>query len=1685
MSLLALLISTLALAPATRPAHEGNAPASVMPTLQAANPHVPYRVPTSLAVTGNVLPVTTTIWEVVLGTFVVASNQDTNGWNVSYAAPMLKVSTPYGIGACRGFQVRYNLGGIGKSAIFDLVPQGVKGGMLDIWPGESNQQNPSNPGSYTIYKNGNIIDTGGSAGWLQTWVGPHGELLPQPFHIAIQVPAGAALGTDYEWRASDSLETLPVPQHYSSFFDIVTPVFGYPIDIQPDPPFGFLSEPMVLTPWMEGFKPSDAPDSPSDGPAAAFSVDLVHGVLDASPAADVVASNNKGPEVPFGLRFRSALSVANLSSPGLPPGWVHNWDLRIVSFEESRPGPVGAGGAGGGGEPSSLFEDYWAPPTPWANLQLIFPSGASIMLQPVIGTNGDPTGDFLVPAGTPFIVKGVATTTVNVWTSITLVHNGLARQVFTKPSGDMLYRLTKVVHDNAEELTLTYAGGKLQTIANSAQTLLTVALNGSGLISTVTENVANKARTYVYSSNQLSTISQPGTTTVEWLFTYQTINGRKYLNSARTKDPHNANQTASVSYEAATGRVHSVTDATAKVRSYSYLPTGGANVSMVEFMNSDNYTAECDSLGRISRHTTAAGDQTQYVYGSANPALLERVIEPLGGQTFVSEIDSHGNAGRITSPQGSYVRYTWEYPTIAPNGRITQVQQYSSTGATKPATTISYYPASDPDGKEGALKTVVYQGTDSTTYKYTALGNVKSIARTGKGTTTFGYDQDKLGTPKPERYGLPYYIRTGTSTASVFDTTWFDYDSRGRAVESTDAKGKVSTYAWNDYGQITGATGPDGYGLTTTRPALGKAATIFKSTKTGDPYATLFENTYDAESAVSSYKDGSSTSAGPKIVSPILDTQYDLKALTNGNGQDAHGFARYPVQRWLDVKSGTGSRSLTQRIAADRNGHLYSVAGQENGRSLYLTRHPLTSLVSQVSYSMLPATGPTGTATVNLTYDAFGRVKSTFSFADTSDGATQHYDLGTRHDFTYNDRDQVASDEVTNEVRGGTQGITYTLNPDGSRQNMILDVKDAYGDEVAAYPKVQYDYTYDTVGRLTDISAYYRTSSGNVITPAIARAAYSYDANGRVVAVRTLKSTVLYTYNDAGQLVGQINATKDGVLDPFAPTGYNFTDPHNGTTHTKLSEFSSIDYNARGHIVGMDFLAATTIGTSQLSTAYGTGDVVFGYDGGGRLLTEAWTGSGSPNVNLTHEYDNGDNLKKLRGNTWTVDAPSDQVMAGTLSGYTAPTYNTTGEVTAANGFQFWNGAHGLLGLIKGTSLDGGVFTGIALDQRANYDAEGLRTYQTFSFGSSGANANNNEQTFLYDGTSLVCRWVGQWGPGGYHNFANAVSDLGPIAAPDAFVLYLWGPTGPVMEFDMLGNSKAFLCDPLGNVLNTTTHEGLAEKPMFYDGYGLPVWPDAANSQRVRRQPFQYKGQAGYYADVHTGLFYCHNRYYDPRMGRWLTRDPIGLGGGVNVYMYCGGNPIMFWDPSGLDWDWQKYWRDVGGVFKGYGQALWGVVRSPVTMAEFLGTWSANDWSGEFGKRAVCGAWIEFYGGLIGERGAEGFGNSFGSVLITVATGGSAFAEGGAFSKVASITRWDTPEGLALIKSTGYIKEGAFVQRGSGGPLNYLLSGAPQQGYGFFSKITVKTPKANLAAPKGWESFKWLLGQRIAVKPIRF
>ena len=93
----------------------------------------------------------------------------------------------------------------------------------------------------------------------------------------------------------------------------------------------------------------------------------------------------------------------------------------------------------------------------------------------------------------------------------------------------------------------------------------------------------------------------------------------------------------------------------------------------------------------------------------------------------------------------------------------------------------------------------------------------------------------------------------------------------------------------------------------------------------------------------------------------------------------------------------------------------------------------------------------------------------------------------------------------------------------------------------------------------------------------------------------------------------------------------------------------------------------------------------------------------------------------------------------------------------------------------------------------------------------------------------------------------------------------------------------------------------------YDAYGNCYVKYNDNSSEEEKKildinPFRYRG---YYYDKETGLYYLNRRYYDPSIGRFISPDVLsildetkGQINGLNLYMYCNNNPIMYVDPSG-------------------------------------------------------------------------------------------------------------------------------------------------------------------------------------------
>jgi RHS repeat-associated protein len=167
-------------------------------------------------------------------------------------------------------------------------------------------------------------------------------------------------------------------------------------------------------------------------------------------------------------------------------------------------------------------------------------------------------------------------------------------------------------------------------------------------------------------------------------------------------------------------------------------------------------------------------------------------------------------------------------------------------------------------------------------------------------------------------------------------------------------------------------------------------------------------------------------------------------------------------------------------------------------------------------------------------------------------------------------------------------------------------------------------------------------------------------------------------------------------------------------------------------------------------------------------------------------------------------------------------------------------------------------------------------------------------------------------------------------------------------------SRRYLYDGLGTVVGLTDEHGKQVEKYDYDAWGQSIQSIPRNRIGTENK-FRFTGEA---LDPETGLYYLRARYYDPQLGRFISKDPIGFAGGdPNLYRYVANDPTLLTDPSGLviSQPFHQWPTTVPGscalrprsceeewIQRNYGSfvANWGVpifsVASPRGLAEFVG-----------------------------------------------------------------------------------------------------------------------------------------------------
>ncbi|PKA73054.1 RHS repeat-associated protein [Pseudomonas baetica] len=122
---------------------------------------------------------------------------------------------------------------------------------------------------------------------------------------------------------------------------------------------------------------------------------------------------------------------------------------------------------------------------------------------------------------------------------------------------------------------------------------------------------------------------------------------------------------------------------------------------------------------------------------------------------------------------------------------------------------------------------------------------------------------------------------------------------------------------------------------------------------------------------------------------------------------------------------------------------------------------------------------------------------------------------------------------------------------------------------------------------------------------------------------------------------------------------------------------------------------------------------------------------------------------------------------------------------------------------------------------------------------------------------------------------------------------LWSRTPKAPPVDGLA---WYQCDHLGTPQELTDENGDIAWSAQYSAWGeIREQSQASGRQPGLSNPIRFQGQ---YHDHETGLYYNRFRYYDPAVGRFISKDPAGYEGGLNLFVYAP-NPLGWIDPLGL------------------------------------------------------------------------------------------------------------------------------------------------------------------------------------------
>ena len=239
--------------------------------------------------------------------------------------------------------------------------------------------------------------------------------------------------------------------------------------------------------------------------------------------------------------------------------------------------------------------------------------------------------------------------------------------------------------------------------------------------------------------------------------------------------------------------------------------------------------------------------------------------------------------------------------------------------------------------------------------------------------------------------------------------------------------------------------------------------------------------------------------------------------------------------------------------------------------------------------------------------------------------------------------------------------------------------------------------------------------------------------------------------------------------------------------------------------------------------------------------------------------------------------------------------DTAGNTTSTN----WQ-------LISGTGSTPDVTLTYSYDSEGNFLGDGTSTFEWDLRNRLTAIVTGTHRTeFTYDGSDRRVRVVekdsGSVTSDKRYVF-NGLSLLEERASDNSTALRRFYAGGHVDLSDS-GKRYAYTTDHLGSVREAMLLDGTSGDPTTatltarydYDLWGKRTVLDGGTAAET----LVLRGYTGHVYHKQSGLWLATYRAYSSTMGRWISRDPIGERGGINLYGYVGNAPVLVTDPLGL------------------------------------------------------------------------------------------------------------------------------------------------------------------------------------------